>query len=90
MGTMPYSVSLSGCGCHVPLAPLGACTGWDNAVTVPLSIVFAGAPPTSPALLPLSLVPAAPRVPILAWCLPPPPSLRPQAESWHQLLALDG
>lgn len=47
-----------GQGCHCPL----------------VHYVRRGSPPpASPALLPLSLVPAAPRAPILALCLPPPP-----------------
>lgn len=63
----------AGCGCHIPLALRGPCTGWDKAAAVPLSIMLSGAPPASPALLPLSLVPAACGRLSLALCLPPPP-----------------
>lgn len=63
----------AGCGCHISLAPRGPCTGWDKAAAVPLSIMLSGATPASPALLPLSLVPAACGRLSLALCLPPPP-----------------
>lgn len=60
------------CGCHTPLAPGGPCTGWDKAAAVPLSIMLSEASPASPALLPLSPVPAACGRLSLALCLPPP------------------
>lgn len=49
-------------------SPCSVGQGW----CCPLSIMLGGAPPASPALLLLSLVPAAPRAPILALCHSPP------------------
>jgi len=51
-GTLLSPIPPAGHGCHVPLAPPGPRTGWDEAAAVPLSIMLGGAPtPPQPCCL---------------------------------------